>query len=188
MNTMAATFTSQVAHVVPDGLLACHSAPRIALAGTKLAAMLAAHKCRAKAKSKFSVHADGSTLLRFLRAREYDVQKATTMYVNHLKWRKENGIDTILEDFDFKEREQYLAVYPQGYYNVDKEGRPVTIQHLGQVNPKRINQVTTEERMIKYHVQEYERFLKKMAPTCSQLQGRHIDSSTAILDVKGMPS
>jgi hypothetical protein len=96
-------------------------------------------------------------------------------------------VDTVLDDFDFKEREQYLSVYPQGYYNVDKQGRPVTIQHLGQVNPKRINQITTEDRMVRYHIQEYERFLKKIAPVCSRVAGRHIDQTMAILDVKGVP-
>ena len=128
---------------------------------------------------------DWHTLLRFLRAREYDIKKTVTMYMDHLKWRKENDVDNVLETFDFKEREQYLSVYPQGYYNTDREGRPVTIQHLGQVQPKRIMQITTEERMIRFHVQEYERFLKKIAPICSRLAGHHIDQSTTILDVKG---
>jgi hypothetical protein len=129
--------------------------------------------------------ADANTLLRFLRGRDYDISKATALFVTHLKWRKDNNVDTILEDFDFKERDQYLSVYPQGYYNTDKHGRPMTIQHLGQVKPKRINEITTEERMVKYHIQEYERFLKKMAPVCSELAGRHIDQSFAVLDVKG---
>ena len=129
--------------------------------------------------------ADSNTLIRFLRARDYDIAKATAMFITHLKWRKENNVDTILDDFDFKERDQYLGVYPQGYYNTDKQGRPMTIQHLGQVKPKRINEITTEDRMVKYHIQEYERFLKKMVPVCSALAGRHIDQSFAVLDVKG---
>jgi CRAL/TRIO domain/CRAL/TRIO, N-terminal domain len=128
--------------------------------------------------------ADSHTLLRFLRARDYDIQNSTKMYLNHLKWRKENNVDSIAS-FEFKERAQYLQFYPQGYYNVDKQGRPISIQHLGQVNPKRIQQVTTEERMIRFHIREYERFLKRIAPACSHKAGRHINSSTAILDVKG---
>jgi hypothetical protein len=107
------------------------------------------------------------------------------MYTNHLKWRQENSVDTILEDFHFTEREPYLRVYPQGYYKTDKIGRPITIQHLGKVDPKRINEITNEERMVKYHVQEYERFLRHIAPVCSKVFGRHIDQTFAILDVKG---
>lgn len=127
-------------------------------------------------------------MLRFLRARDYDIAKATKMFLSHLDWREQNDVDSVLDTFDFKEREQYLQVYPQGYYNIDRQGRPVTIQHLGQVQPKRIYQITTEERMIRYHVSEYERFLRRIAPMCSTRAGYHIDSSTAILDVKGAPA
>jgi hypothetical protein len=129
--------------------------------------------------------ADYHTLLRFLRAREYDQKKATDMYLSHLKWRAEHNVDTILKDFHFTEREHYLQVYPQGYYMTDKEGRPISIQHLGKVDPKRIKEITTEERMIMYHVQEYERFLKQIAPVCSKVAEKHIDKMFVIMDVKG---
>ena len=126
------------------------------------------------------------TLLRFLRAREYDIPKAHSMYAAHLKWRAENKVDTVLKDFHFTEREHYLQVYPQGYYMTDKCGRPMSIQHLGKVDPKRIKEITTEERMIMYHVQEYERFLTHIAPVCSRVHGKHIDKMFVIMDVKGM--
>jgi CRAL/TRIO domain/CRAL/TRIO, N-terminal domain len=129
--------------------------------------------------------ADYHTLLRFLRAREYDLKKASDMYRNHLKWRAEHNVDTILKDFQFTEREHYLQVYPQGYYMTDKEGRPMSIQHLGKIDPKRIKEITTEERMIMYHVQEYERFLKQIAPVCSKVSEKHIDKIFVIMDVKG---
>ncbi len=38
-----------------------------------------------------------------------------------------------------------------------RQGRPIYIQHLGQINMKKMYEVTTEERMLKFHVQEYER-------------------------------
>ncbi len=31
------------------------------------------------------------------------------------------GADTILEDFDFPERDAFVRLYPQGYCNVDKQ-------------------------------------------------------------------
>jgi hypothetical protein len=36
---------------------------------------------------------------------------------------QEIGADTILEDFDFPERESFISLYPQGYCNVDKQAR-----------------------------------------------------------------
>ena len=66
------------------------------------------------------------------------------------------------------------------------QGRPIYIQHLGQVNIKKIYDITTEERMLKFHVQEYERCIQYIMPACSKVAGRHIEQTFAILDVKGM--
>ena len=68
------------------------------------------------------------------------------------------------------------------------QGRPIYIQHLGQVNIKKIYDITTEERMLKFHVQEYERCIQYIMPACSKVAGRHIEQTFAILDVKGMTS
>ena len=59
-------------------------------------------------------------LRRFLRARSYDLEKATLMWSNFLAWREEHQVDNILQDFYFGEREEFLKVYPQGYHKLDK--------------------------------------------------------------------
>ncbi|KAL6781574.1 SEC14 [Auxenochlorella protothecoides x Auxenochlorella symbiontica] len=129
---------------------------------------------------------DDFYLRRFLRARGHDLSKAKAMFLAHLKFRKDYGVDTVLEDFDFQERDAVLSIYPQGYHKTDKEGRPVYIQHLGQVNLKTLTDITTEERMLKYHVQEYERCLKYIFPACSKVAGHQVNTTFAILDVKGV--
>jgi len=66
-----------------------------------------------------------------------------------------------------------------------RQGRPIYIQHLGQINMKKMYEVTTEERMLKFHVQEYERCANYIMPACSIVAGRHIDQTFAIIDLKG---
>lgn len=63
---------------------------------------------------------DYYTLLRFLRARNYELDKAMKMWLDTLEWRKEYEVDTILDSFMFHEREQFLMAYPQGYHKRDK--------------------------------------------------------------------
>jgi hypothetical protein len=63
---------------------------------------------------------DYYTLLRFLRARNYMYDKAMKMWLDTLEWRKEYEVDSILENFVFHEREQFLMAYPQGYHKTDK--------------------------------------------------------------------
>lgn len=42
------------------------------------------------------------------------------MYAASMKWRAEFGVDTILEDFHFHERDAFISLYPQGYHKTDK--------------------------------------------------------------------
>ncbi|KAF4375244.1 hypothetical protein F8388_001001 [Cannabis sativa] len=67
------------------------------------------------------------TLLKFLKARDYKVKEAFTMLKNTVKWRKENGIDYLIEEDLGSDWDK--VVFSHG---VDKEGHAVCYNVFGE--------------------------------------------------------
>ncbi|KAJ4875409.1 Phosphatidylinositol/phosphatidylcholine transfer protein SFH14 [Raphanus sativus] len=131
-------------------------------------------------------HDDYHMLLRFLKTMEFSIEKTVTAWEQMLKWRNEFGADRIIQEFSFKELDKVVRHYPQGYHGVDKDGRPIYIERLGKAHPGKLMDVTTIERYLKYHVQEFERALQEKLPACSIAAKRRVTTTTTILDVEGL--
>ncbi|TYJ06444.1 hypothetical protein E1A91_A12G234500v1 [Gossypium mustelinum] len=131
-------------------------------------------------------HNDYHTLLRFLRMRDFDLQKAKEMFLNYLQWRKDYGVDAIQKEFKFTELAEVKKCYPHGFHGVDRSGRLVYIERVGMVDLNALLQATSIDRFVKYHVSEQEKTLNLRYPACSIAAKRHIASTTSILDVKGV--
>lgn len=134
----------------------------------------------------FEKRLDDATLLRFLRARKFNVELAKIMFENCEKWRKQYGTDTILKDFKYDEKPIVAQFYPQYYHNTDKDGRPLYFEELGKVNLTEMHKITTEERMLKNLVWEYEVVVNHRLPACSRAAGHLVETSCTILDLKGI--
>ncbi|CAM8918777.1 unnamed protein product [Rhodiola kirilowii] len=116
-------------------------------------------------------HDDYHMLLRFLKARKFDADRSKLMWSDMLQWRKEFGVDTIIEEA------ACIILF---------DGRPVYIERLGMVDANKLMEVTTFDRYVKYHVREFEKTFHEKFPACSIAERRHIDQSTTIFDVQGV--
>lgn len=101
-------------------------------------------------------------LLKFLRARDFKVKDAFTMIKNTVRWRKEFGIDALLEEDLGNELEK--AVYMHGF---DKEGHPVCYNVFGAFQDKELyqNSFSDEEKRVKFlrwRIQFLEKSIRKL--------------------------
>lgn len=101
-------------------------------------------------------------LLKFLRARDLKVKDALTMLKNTVRWRKEFGIDALLEEDHGSDWDK--VVFTHGH---DKEGHPVCYNVFSEFQSKELYQksFSSEEKrqkFLKWRIQFLERSIRKL--------------------------
>ena len=101
-------------------------------------------------------------LLKFLRARDYKVKDAFAMIKNTVLWRKEFGIDALLEEDHGNDWDK--VAFTHGY---DKQGHPVCYNVFSEFQNKELYQNTfsTEEKrhkFLKWRIQFLEKSIRKL--------------------------
>ncbi|THU80020.1 hypothetical protein K435DRAFT_832070 [Dendrothele bispora CBS 962.96] len=129
---------------------------------------------------------DDAMVLRFLRARKWNVANAKTMLLSAEQWRKDFGVDEIMKSFDFKEKEEVDKYYPQFYHKTDAHGRPIYIERLGFLDIKALTACTSLDRQLQRLVYEYEIFLTHRLPYTSLSHHHPVETSCTILDLSNV--
>ncbi|ELR03805.1 hypothetical protein GMDG_01334 [Pseudogymnoascus destructans 20631-21] len=122
----------------------------------------------------FTERLDTLTLLRFLRARKFDVALAELMFVNSEAWRKEINLDHLVQNFEYTEKAQIFEYYPQYYHKTDR------------CDLTAMNKITTQERMLQNLAVEYEKVSDPRLPACSRKSSHLLETCCTIMDLKGV--
>ncbi|XP_028269425.1 SEC14-like lipid binding 8 isoform X1 [Parambassis ranga] len=122
-------------------------------------------------------------LLRWLRARNFNVQKSEAMLRKHLEFRKHMKVDTIITDWRPPEViEKYLSGGMCGY---DREGSPIWYDVIGPVDPKGLFLSASKQDFIKSKIRDCE-MLQGECNRQSERLGRNVESITMVYDVEGL--
>ena len=121
--------------------------------------------------------------LRFLRARDFNVEKAREMLSQSLMWRKKHGVDKILSEYEMpKVIKDY---FPGGWHQSDQEGRPLFILRLGQMDVKGLVKSVGEEGLTKLTLHICEEGLRLTEEAAHRLN-RPISTWCLLLDLEGL--
>ncbi|VUC25417.1 unnamed protein product [Clonostachys rosea] len=129
---------------------------------------------------------DTLTLLRFLRARKFDVNLSKQMFLDTEKWRKEIKLDELVPTWDYPEKAELHKYYEQFYHKIDKDGRPIYIETFGGIDLTAMYKITTSDRMLNNLAVEYERLADPRLTACSRKAGHLLETCCTIMDLKGV--
>ncbi|XP_035260268.1 SEC14-like protein 5 isoform X2 [Anguilla anguilla] len=122
-------------------------------------------------------------ILRFLRARDFNMDKAREMLCQSLTWRKQYQVDYILETWRPPAfLEEY---YAGGWHFHDRNGRPLYILRLGQMDTKGLVKALGEEALLR-HVLSINEEGQKRCEENTKIFGRPITSWTCLVDLEGL--
>ncbi|XP_074866779.1 SEC14-like protein 5 isoform X2 [Carettochelys insculpta] len=122
-------------------------------------------------------------ILRFLRARDFNIDKAREMLCQSLTWRKQYQVDYILQTW--RPPPLLEEYYTGGWHYQDKDGRPLYILRLGQMDTKGLVKAVGEESLLR-HVLSINEEGQKRCEENTNLFGRPITSWTCLVDLEGL--
>ncbi|XP_028840909.1 SEC14-like protein 1 [Denticeps clupeoides] len=122
-------------------------------------------------------------VLRFLRSRDFNLEKAREALCHTLTWRKQHQMDHLLDTWQCP---QLLCDYNTGgWHHHDKDGRPLYILRLGQMDTKGLVRALGEESLLRHVLFINEDGLRRCEEN-TVVFGRPISCWTCLVDLEGL--
>ncbi|KAF3818937.1 hypothetical protein GH733_012354 [Mirounga leonina] len=116
-------------------------------------------------------------ILRFLRARDFHLDKAREMLCQSLSWRKQHQVDLLLQTW--QPPALLEEFYAGGWHYQDRDGRPLYILRLGHMDTKGLMKAVGEEALLKHVLSVNEEGQKRC-------EGNTKHSWTCLVDLEGL--
>ncbi|XP_064478235.1 SEC14-like protein 1 [Ornithodoros turicata] len=122
-------------------------------------------------------------LVRFLQAQDFNLEKAREMLCQSLVWRKKYQVDRLLSSYELPA--VVKDYFPGGWHHYDKDGRPLYVLRLGQVDMKGFIKSIGEQGLVKLTLHLCEEGLRRTEEATVKF-GKPISSWTCLLDLEGL--
>ncbi|CAN8103217.1 unnamed protein product [Discula destructiva] len=148
---------------------------------------------------------DDATIVRFLRARRWDIPSAHAQFAATAAWRRAMDLDTLYDTIDVASYEASRRLYPQWTGRRDRRGIPIYLFEIAHLDPKSVAAYEKTEawsrakkpsnpkdaKLVRLFAL-YENLTRFAQPLCTQLTDREyagrtpVTLSTNIVDVTGV--
>uniref|UniRef100_A0A672LMF6 SEC14-like protein 1 n=1 Tax=Sinocyclocheilus grahami TaxID=75366 RepID=A0A672LMF6_SINGR len=122
-------------------------------------------------------------ILRFLRARDFNIDKAREILCQSLTWRKQHQVDYLLDTWSSPH--VLHDYYTGGWHHHDKDGRPLYILRLGHMDTKGLVRALGEESLLRHVLSINEEGLRRCEEN-TKVFGRPISCWTCLVDLEGL--
>lgn len=135
---------------------------------------------------------DDCTILRFLRARRFDVIKAQKQFTDRILWEKKYDVQNLFANFPTDEFENSRKYYPRWTGRRDKHGLPLYVYKLGALSSGIQAEITSVPAQRRYEriIVLYEVMIRFVSPLCTYLPHAiapvPISAVTTIIDLSGV--
>ncbi|XP_042193700.1 SEC14-like protein 2 [Callorhinchus milii] len=126
---------------------------------------------------------DDHYLLRWLRARSFNLQKAEAMIRKHLEFRKQMKADTLTKEWD--PPEVLIRYFAGGMCGYDKEGSPIWYDVIGPLDPKGLMYSVSKQDFLKTKIRDCER-LREECVKQSVAHSTNIEAIIMIYDCENL--
>eukprot|EP00057_Strongylocentrotus_purpuratus_P021348 XP_011675822.1 PREDICTED: SEC14-like protein 2 [Strongylocentrotus purpuratus] len=127
---------------------------------------------------------DDVLLLKFLRARKFDLKRTEKMLRMDIKWREENKVSTILDWY--KIPEVFEKYWCGGVCGLDKEGHAIYISPVGNFDPKGVLFSAKASDILKTYIHSIEYQFRSHKRFSEQRGLKHTEGSLMIFDMENL--
>lgn len=121
-------------------------------------------------------------LLKWLRARNFDLNAAESMLRSSLKWRQQTRVDMMHEEFN--PPEVLMKFFPQSLGGEDKGGMPLLIFPLGRLDVRGMLASVTKSDVVEYTILLLE-LVDRVKKRQSIKHDKLLDNMTCVFDAEG---
>jgi hypothetical protein len=128
-------------------------------------------------------------LLRFLRARKFDLEKSIEMFIKHRNWYVQNDIQKYPDVFPHKAL-ALAELVPSAYIGFDREGHPVQIERTGKMDVPTILSAVSGAAMLEGFIWGQQTQIRRCEESCERLglPANSIERFTQVMDLDGLSS